>query len=302
MLRLFFCYVTLFFAILEAYADDTPKNDMIVLGDSYTADLTDLCNGPKWIRELGNTWNNVSIQNFAVGGACCSNQDHMPSPSIVRQTDQYLDTHPNSNPNTTIFSIFVGINDLVAGEAPSDVIGCIESQIMRLNDKVQGKQFMIFNMVPFDRSPRMIEEGKTNNTAIWIQQFNQELGAKVSEILQRYPDFRIVVIDTHSTLNKVLDNPASFGITKNVDDYYMRLVPNPGFHSDGLLSDGNQFFWFDKTHITNIVHEQISKAIVDQQPFPYLPLVDPNAPSTASVVQHRNFALLAFIIGIALLL
>ncbi|KAI9498231.1 hypothetical protein BDB00DRAFT_784290 [Zychaea mexicana] len=240
--------------------------------------------------------------------------ENTPSPPITQQADSYLAENPDNDPATSVYSIFVGINDMIANEAPNDVISCIQSQITRLNQQVQGKQFLIFNMVPFDHSPRIIQDNQANSAAQWIDEFNQNLHTSMSSLQQQYSNLTIVVIDTHATLLNVLNHPADFGITKGVTDYYTHVSPDPGSSGGQMLQNGNKYFWFDNAHITSIVHEQISKAVVAQQPFPYLPLMgspsspsnpmDPHytsPPSTASSTAHRNYALATFLIALALL-
>ncbi|KAI9271636.1 hypothetical protein BDA99DRAFT_500561 [Phascolomyces articulosus] len=308
----FIYYVTLFVIIwiTACAAQESPRNPFIVFGDSYTAEHTDPCNGPKWIRELENTWNNLSISNFAVGGACCYKNDDGPSPPITRQIDSYFEQEPVNDPDSSIYAIFVGINDLVQNEAYNDIVVCIQGQTTRLIEQAHGKQFLIFNMVPFDHSPRIRIENITEYAAEWIEKFNLELNTTISSMQRQYPNTTIVLIDTHTTFLNILNHPTDYGITQGVIDYYTHVHPDPGSDPGKLLTTGNQYFWFDQSHITSGVHDQIHKAIVAQQPFPYLPLMDPNSPSppphsiASSPLRdyHCNYALVAFFIALVSIL
>ncbi|KAG2219805.1 hypothetical protein INT45_001137 [Circinella minor] len=267
-------------------AQESSKNQLIVFGDSYTADHTDQSNGPKWIEQLGKTWDNISISNFAVGGACCYHQQG-PSPPVMKQIDSYFSQNPTNDPSTSIYGIFVGINDMAQNQESNDVIVCIQGQMARLMEQVNGKQFLIFNMVPFDHSPKMRLDNQINYASQWIEKFNQELNKAITSMQQQYSNITIALIDTHATLDNVLNNPTNYGITKGVTDYFMHVRPDPGSDPGKLLTSGNQFFWFDQAHVTSIVHEQIQKAIVAQQPFPSLPL-SKNSPGSSQSPQPTS--------------
>lgn len=75
------------------------------------ADKGDECNGPKWIRQLA--WDNITIDNHTVGGAYCVDTNNTRSPSVNQQTMHYINSMPDDDPATTIYVIFVGINDMV---------------------------------------------------------------------------------------------------------------------------------------------------------------------------------------------
>ena len=143
-------------------------------------------------------------------------------------------------------------------------------------------------MVPFDHSPRMRLDNGIDHASQWIEKFNQELNKTIASMQQQYSNITIALIDTHATLINVLNNPTNYGITKGVTDYFMHIRPDPGSDPGKLLTSGNQFFWFDQAHVTNVVHEQIQKAIVAQQPFPYLPLTENNPGSSSQSPQPTS--------------
>lgn len=137
--------------------------------------------------------------------------------------------------------------------------------MLRLNQQVQGTHFLIFNMVPFHRSPHILLDNTVAQSQQWIQQFNQLLNSTLAQM----QGFDIVLIDNFDVVSNVLDNPANFGITQNITDYYLRTHSKT---SPNIDQEANQYAWFDITHVTNIVHQQITAAITGQQPFQSIPL------------------------------
>lgn len=174
---------------------------------------------------------------------------------------------------------------------PTDVLRCISNQIDRLHQTVDANRFLVFNMVPFDKSPR--ETGEQAMAQTWIEHFNQQLNTTITEKSAQYKDTQMVLIDTHTIISQVLDNPESYGITQGTTDYYAR-THNPRQDND-MLDNGNVYFWFDKAHMTNVVHAQLSKSIVEQNPFPSMNLMSTGGSSTSYKISPVYFVIVIMI-------
>lgn len=174
---------------------------------------------------------------------------------------------------------------------PTDVLRCISNQIDRLHQTVDANRFLVFNMVPFDKSPR--ETGEQAMAQAWIEQFNEQLNTTITEKSAQYKDMHMVLIDTHTIISQVLDNPESYGITQGTTDYYAR-THNPRQDND-KLDNGNVYFWFDKAHMTNVVHAQLSKSIVEQNPFPSMNLMSTGGSSTSYKISPVYFVIVIMI-------
>ena len=289
--------------------------DSCINSNYFKADEGDECNGPKWIRQLA--WDNITIDNYAVGGAYCVDTNNTHSPSVNQQTMHYINSMPDDDPATTVYVIFVGINDMVGHVRkykdttisiqngsnlfwyildPTNVLHCISTQIDRLHQAVDANQFLIFNMVPFDKSPK--EAGEQAMAQAWIDQFNQQLNTTITDKLAQYKDMRMVMIDTHTIISQVLNNPENYGITQGTTDYYART--HDPRQDDNQLDNGNVYFWFDKAHMTNVVHAQLSKSIVDQNPFPNMNLMSTGGSSTSYKISPAYFVI-AILIALGIL-
>lgn len=147
-------------------------------------------------------------------------------------------------------------------------------------------------MVPFDKSPR--ETGEQAMAQTWIEQFNEQLNTTITEKSAQHKDMQMVLIDTHTIISQVLNSPESYGITQGTTDYYAR-THNPRQDANAL-DNGNVYFWFDKAHMTNVVHAQLSKSIVDQDPFPNIKLMSTGGSSTRYKVSPMYFVIVIVIV------
>jgi hypothetical protein len=73
-------------------------------------------NGPLWAEDLAYAWN-VSVYNFAFGGATCDSDLYAldpadKSPSLRDQIEIYYDQKLHLEPEETIYAIWIGINDI----------------------------------------------------------------------------------------------------------------------------------------------------------------------------------------------
>ncbi|THU89380.1 hypothetical protein K435DRAFT_729280 [Dendrothele bispora CBS 962.96] len=108
---------------------------IVAFGDSYTSGGTDgttlppaimtppnpsaggrVSNGKLWIEHLANAAG-ATLHDYAVNGSVIDALEY-PSGSVVRnakdymsQVDSYLSDHPKSDPDTTLYVVFVGMGD-----------------------------------------------------------------------------------------------------------------------------------------------------------------------------------------------
>jgi GDSL-like Lipase/Acylhydrolase len=73
-------------------------------------------NGPLWVEDVAYAWN-VSVYNFAFGGATCDSDLYAldpsdKSPSLRDQIEIYYDQKLDLKPEETIYAIWIGINDV----------------------------------------------------------------------------------------------------------------------------------------------------------------------------------------------
>ncbi|KAI9311403.1 GDSL-like Lipase/Acylhydrolase-domain-containing protein [Dichotomocladium elegans] len=263
---------------LAPIAQDTAStfSNIIAFGDSYTTDNSDVCNGPKWIRQL--PWPNVSIENYAVGGAYCTDTGTTTSSSVTKQVNEFLKSRKADDSEDVLYSIMVGINDMVGNKSVDSVLRCIQDQVTRLHQEAGAKHFVLFNMAPFEISPSVAQEGTAAKSSAWIQTFNNHLASTVHSLSQS--GVAIEPIDLYSTIYHVYEHPRDYGITRDPNTYYTQT--NDPRTDPNALQNGNTYFWYNDAHLTSVVHSQIANA-VDAK---YRPQESPSAAVTNSGVHH----------------
>ncbi|ORY93029.1 SGNH hydrolase-type esterase domain-containing protein [Syncephalastrum racemosum] len=244
---------------VQAQQQQNKTNSFVVFGDSYTTESDKFCNGPRWVDQLMQTWDNTSLTNNAVGGAMCN--DPSQDKSVYHQLENYLQTSPQNDPGTTIYSFFVGINDLVHNIDSSAVLSCIAESIGRIHEKLQGKHFLVFNMVPFERSPHItLNASSVPYATAWVKQYNDNISRTMTNLTQSQPDLDIHIVDTYATVSNVLDHPTDYGITESVQSAWFLQNGHPDPKTE--LAEGNKYFWYDITHMTNVVHTQMKNGVL----------------------------------------
>lgn len=175
------------------------------------------------------------LWDFAFGGADISTTytplHHNYTTSLVNQTVQfenYADPVLSHfiDKRRSLVSFWIGINDIndsarynvdfptFYNKLISTLFGRIE-RIYRLG----YKNFLLMKLPPLDRTPsnQKRKSGPLPNTTM-IEWYNDALSNYSEKFKRSHPDTNIMVFDTTTFLNDVLDDPASYGI-KNTTDY-----------------------------------------------------------------------------------
>ncbi|PLB54019.1 hypothetical protein P170DRAFT_344701, partial [Aspergillus steynii IBT 23096] len=206
-------------------------------------------NGTNWVGYLVTTYNKTIIlsYNLAMYGATVNN-------SIVSNVREDLvhqmlefDTHYCSStfwsPDTSMFAIWIGINDIDFSYLDNDpyskfpsILESYFSMLLTLYD-CGARHFMLINVPPTTRAPEMLDLDplirQKHDRA--IREYNSQLQEGVRNWQNSHSDTSMMLYDAWSLMTTVLDYPEKYGFTDNrcigqkciwADDYH----PSSAFH------------------------------------------------------------------------
>ena len=215
-------------------------SDRIVQNQTATAE-----GGPNWVEYITGCGLKPGLTNprdcekqlwdFAFAGSDISTEytplHHNFTVSLVNQTKQFeLYANPVLskfvNPAESLVAIWIGINDI--GDSDEDEVDfpTFYNELHEtLFQSVQGiydlgyKNYLFMKLPPLNRTPpNLIRAAGPLPNATMIQWFDQALSNHSAAFHTEHPDTEVMVFDTTTFLNYVLDHPTEYGI-KNTTDY-----------------------------------------------------------------------------------
>ncbi|KAI9695275.1 MAG: hypothetical protein M1820_008737 [Bogoriella megaspora] len=246
-------------------------------------------NGPNWVDFLTTTYNESFVQtyNLAVGGATVDSdlvKPFLPTvPSLKQQVeDRFVSHYAHSGPavwkaNTTLFSIFIGINDVGnsfqrKGASLNAAILNAYSTVIDQLYKYGARNFLFLNVIPMDRVPRTVDGGRKSIRAAreCVIDFNLRIDKMVANFTKTYADVTAFQFDTHALFSQVLNNPTVFPETKayeNVTDWcgkYERGTKHWDSFDKACGVKVDEHLWLNNLHPTYPVHNATARQIALQ--------------------------------------
>ncbi|KAH8597112.1 GDSL lipase/esterase [Bisporella sp. PMI_857] len=271
--------------------------------------------GITWPRWVSN-YTGARLYNYAVSGAVCDNKIiyrylagiYGPFPDVVYEANAFVadtkyinkSTHsntfyPNRRSDNTVYSIWIGTNDLGNGafltdssldhSTIPDYVDCIFDRFDQIY-QTGGRHFVLMNLSPLELSPLygMPEvPGTLAASHYWVDKpaNTSEVSGKMKQytnlvnsifeyrtpfevlVANRYPGASIALFDTHSLMIDIYYTPEKYlSSPANVSgQYYLcKLAGSPCAIQPG--TNLSQFFWYDELHPSERVDEVIAKEFI----------------------------------------
>lgn len=188
--------------------------------------------------------------------------------------------------NSTLFTIFVGINDIAASWNLTDRDSLYDrtfqsySAILDTFYSTGARNLLLLNVPPIQRMPGAeqlyIQAGSASVRRELLPQavedWNTRLLTVASNLSSAYPDVRIGVTDTHSLFDSALAYPCSSQFTCPIRETTTfcrsndtgRDVKSNGYgrpKDPGCKFYDDQYFWRDGYHFMWRVHEMLADSI-----------------------------------------
>ncbi len=229
-------------------------------------------NGDVWVEYLADDLN-AGLINYAIGGAMTRGHENndiqamidagtLPPLGLVGQVDRFVDKELEFNPDTTLFTVWIGGNDLLefgrgesAATTPqeliSNAVGNIVSSLFALGS-YGAKYILILNLPDVGKSPAYANSSaqeKAGATAL-TQGFNGGLAQGLDSFRLLFPNATLITYDEYTAFNELVGSDTF----ANVTGTYLTLDQN-GEPTGGTNGPAENFLFWDLIHPTTRAHE-----------------------------------------------
>ncbi|TNY22761.1 hypothetical protein DMC30DRAFT_116023 [Rhodotorula diobovata] len=253
--------------------------------------------GRTWLEHLSSSPACTNLydtqHSLAVGGATVwsgARAATLPNVSLSDQVDRFEQwfvtgtkpTRPRWRPSSTVFSIFLGTNDVAfrwwTGESIAPHVQVtfpiFDAQIERLY-KLGARNFVLFTIPPYERAPVVVAVNRI------VGDVRPKLGASVAawnavlrlyalEIPRRYPGTSAKLFDTWAWFDELLDRADEYGFLNSrgwcplyARGLYSPVVPEQ-LNLDECGVPLEQYLWYDGVHPTWAVHRLLAASVRQQ--------------------------------------
>ena len=265
------------------------KNNLLVFGDSLSdmgnaknsiLNVPDVppywqgrfSNGQVWIEYVSQSYGLATTigsgtepgDNRAFGGSQTgAGFSYLLLPNVGTQISNYLTNVQSSIPANNVVSLWAGGNDFLYGTANSNtIVANMESHIRQLAG-AGATEFIMPNLPPLEKTPEILSrsQNQQNTIAAEVVSYNQKLLSLINNISIEL-NLIIHFIDAWSLFNDIVDNSLALGITNTQESACSdsgTLLPLPICDSSStLVSNPDEYLFFDKAHPTRVMHKFIS--------------------------------------------
>ena len=237
-------------------------------------------NGEVWIDHISERYGvSTSIgsgtdagDNRAFGGSQTGQgYSYFVLPNTGTQINNYLADVQANIPSDNVVSLWAGGNDFLYGTANSDtIIINIESHIRELAT-AGAMEFIIPNIPPLEKTPEGLSrtQNQQNELGSEIISYNLKLTNLITDLSIEL-GITIHHIDAWSAFNDVVSNKEALGFS-NIEDaacsdsagiivsIFLPICDS----SSALVSNVDEYLFFDKAHPTRIMHQFISHYVIE---------------------------------------
>ena len=234
-------------------------------------------NGQVWLEYMSDAYGvSTTIgsgaavgDNRAFGGSQTgAGYSYVLLPNVGTQINNYLANVQSTIPSDVVVSLWSGGNDFLYGTGNANTIAAnMESHIRQLTG-AGADEFIIPNLPPLENTPEVMSrtQNQQNNIGSEVVLYNQKLAA-LSNNLSAELGITIHSIDAWNIFNDILQNKEALGLT-NVQDAAcsggVSLLPLPICSSgDTVVSNVDEYLFFDKAHPTRVMHRFIGKYAIE---------------------------------------
>ncbi|WP_236687482.1 SGNH/GDSL hydrolase family protein [Chromobacterium subtsugae] len=225
-------------------------------------------NGPVWVEYLASRLQ-LPLYNWAIGGAGVTTQK-LVIPGVVQQVQswqQYMQQAPNYNPATTLFTMWIGGNDLVNyGSTPDKVIAGQQQALTNLIGS-GARNILLLKLPDVSRAPVFQLKSGGATVAAQVLDYNQKLDALAVSLRQQY-GVNIQVFDSYALFGDLLTNPAKYQVSNTTQsclnintDSSLNYMQSQSPRAN--CGNADAFVFWDTLHPTTHTHLLLGNAVAD---------------------------------------
>jgi len=222
-------------------------------------------NGPVWIEDLAPSFSlsvptysragGTNATDWAYGGAHTGpgsiTHVFFTFPNIGKQIDNYLAAN-TPNPNQ-LFVVWGGGNDFIdGGTNASAVVTNTANEITSLANK-GATNIVVPNLPLLGEVPRFRGTANQGTMDSLSTQYNTQLATTLAN-LKSSLHINIYPLDVQSFFQQVIANPATYGFTN---------VTQPAYNGSTVVSNADEYLFFDDIHPTRIGHQLLAASAAD---------------------------------------
>jgi len=213
-----------------------------------------------------------NLENNAIGGAMSKGHSDeeiqaaidagaLPPLGLVGQVDTYLSQSPEFNPDDTLFTIWIGGNDLLeffrgesSAAAPEALVqgamANIETAVTDLID-AGALNFLVLNLPDLSQTPAFNQqpEDTRKNINELVQGFNRALSVTLEGVEYQNSGVSIISLDVFTFMNGLIAQ----GIFNNTTGTYLEFDAE-GNPTGNVNGDADDFLFYDPIHPTTRAH------------------------------------------------
>ncbi|KAH8693799.1 GDSL lipase/esterase [Talaromyces proteolyticus] len=218
-----------------------------------------------WVGYMTTVYNKSVVLNYnlAVYGATVNDSvvDNEPEDLVYQISNDFRSHYclssfassPRWSPDASLFTIWIGINDIQFSYQNTDPFGKIPlvlQSYFRLVEQLYecgARRFLIINVPPTTRTPKMLlfENWHRKIHQRVVTSFNRQLEQGVYHWRKQHKSASMVLFDSWSFMTKILDNPREYGF----------------LNSDCI---GDRCIWWDGYHPSSAFHRLLAADIRTQ--------------------------------------
>ncbi|KAH9930932.1 uncharacterized protein B0H18DRAFT_1116638 [Fomitopsis serialis] len=127
-----------------------------------------------------------------------------------------------------------------------DVVSILFDSVQCMSNKARARNFLIIDVPPADRAPRMMTQGCSDDARWFIQVWNEHLRAAAREFAKDYPDVSLFVVSSHKVFSDLLDDPEEWGFEDE----------------DAMETNGK--IWTTDRHVPVSVSDKVHQMLADK--------------------------------------
>jgi len=228
-------------------------------------------NGPVWIEHvsaaygLNTTRGSGTDQgdNRAFGGSQTGQfYSYIFLPNAGTQINNYLANVQSNLTSSDVVFLWAGGNDFLYGTANPDTISQNMASHIRTLALAGGSRFVVANLPPLEVTPEGASRSAQQRATLAsdVITYNVKLEQEMTN-LSNSMSIDITLIDAWTVFNDIVNNADHVGIINTQDQACITsgtLLPLPICNSgDTVVSNPNEYLFFDKAHPTATMHKVI---------------------------------------------
>lgn len=172
-------------------------------------------NGPTWVEYLAKQ-SHLPLYNWAVGGAA-SNQQKLVIPGLLDQIDSwliYMKKAKNYRPENSLFTVWIGANDLVTYNQGVDGLIANESKALNRLVSAGAKKVLVLNLPNITRAPEFAFRQDGEKIKLQIDDYNTRIKQVVDNINRIHTHSTVIIFDLATLFTDILDHPARYQVSE----------------------------------------------------------------------------------------